>query len=314
MLLAEQRALRQRLVLGTIGMGAMALGGWMVIAAGSAAAAGLAVGAAAAEGTAATATASGVTAASVALWGTGTSTVVASSAAVAAASSVAGGAAVGGAAAGAGTAASLALFGALAAGGAAAGGVAQHFAAAQAAQAVPCLGARVATALLPTLEVQQVLDSEADGPAYQDVIFWPEPQEGAADGAPPWRILYVGDFRGRLPHGRGRLFWEATQMEALIGEFEDGRIKSGVFLSERQIVLGNMRVTECGGLKVSGFQPETLYRPEDLCAICFEMPTLLAEGVVMAPCFHGMVCRGCMELSVSCPICQTPVECLKRIC
>ncbi|CAE7800433.1 unnamed protein product [Symbiodinium sp. CCMP2592] len=47
-----------------------------------------------------------------------------------------------------------------------------------------------------------------EGKVYEDTLVDP------AGGA-----IYIGEFVGEVPHGRGRLFWSSTNYEAFIGRF-----------------------------------------------------------------------------------------------
>ncbi|CAE7758905.1 unnamed protein product, partial [Symbiodinium pilosum] len=61
-----------------------------------------------------------------------------------------------------------------------------------------------------------------EGKVYEDTLIDPD---GAA--------IYIGEFVGEVPHGRGRLFWSSTNYEAFIGRFKNGVPREGVFLNEK---------------------------------------------------------------------------------
>eukprot|EP00401_Gymnodinium_catenatum_P038631 CAMPEP_0117508460 /NCGR_PEP_ID=MMETSP0784-20121206/26963_1 /TAXON_ID=39447 /ORGANISM="" /LENGTH=694 /DNA_ID=CAMNT_0005304021 /DNA_START=105 /DNA_END=2190 /DNA_ORIENTATION=+ len=86
-----------------------------------------------------------------------------------------------------------------------------------------CLGARRAVEAIITSTAKSIQNSRVqDGEPYEDYILWP----GSED-----RVLYVGQFKDKAPHGIGRLFWKDTQIESFVGEFELGHLKEGVFIS-----------------------------------------------------------------------------------
>lgn len=174
-----------------------------------------------------------------------------------------------------------------------------------------CMGAKCALEQITEPTCQDVQASEyRDGKMYNDFLMWP----GADD-----RVLYVGQFKGRLPHGSGRLFWKDTQYESFVGIFAEGSIQEGIFINQNQVVVGRLKEqegTEGGGarrLAVSGFQPEAMYDPNEPCVICLERPTILMEGRVMVPCHHGCVCSECFKNLRECPMCRELVNGHARI-
>jgi hypothetical protein len=166
-----------------------------------------------------------------------------------------------------------------------------------------CRGARFAAENIEVPTANMVYASEDDeGKPYEDIVLWPDTTD---------RVLYVGQFKGKTPHGSGRIFWKDTQFEAFVGSFLNGKAVEGVFISKRQVVIGHLRIHENGDgrveLEVSGFQPEAMYDPNEPCVICLENPTMLTEGRVMAPCHHGCVCVACLNGLSECPLCRTTI-------
>uniref|UniRef100_A0A7R9ZZT9 RING-type domain-containing protein n=1 Tax=Pyrodinium bahamense TaxID=73915 RepID=A0A7R9ZZT9_9DINO len=175
-----------------------------------------------------------------------------------------------------------------------------------------CLGAGRALDAMETPDAEAIRESEAeDGKPYQDFLMWPDSEE---------HVLYAGQFRGKLPHGTGRLFWKETQVESFVGEFRWGRLREGVFISKHQAAIGRLREVEeesSGSearLVVAGFQPESAYDPTEPCAICLERPSILTEGRVMVPCHHGCVCSPCLPGVSECPLCRAQVSGTVRVC
>jgi len=89
-----------------------------------------------------------------------------------------------------------------------------------------------------------------DGTTYEDTLI-------RDDGSP----LYVGDFRGSRPEGRGRLFWPSTNYEAFIGEFVGGFPRDGTFFDERGFFVAQARLGDSGRLELlPGLQPDDIAR------------------------------------------------------
>jgi len=176
------------------------------------------------------------------------------------------------------------------------------------AQSIGCHGANKAIESVPRLTPEAIKASEkSDDQRYTDILLWPEGPDAEM------KVLYVGDFAGKLTHGHGRLFWRDTQMECFIGEFSNGHILEGLFINEFGIPVGRLRKGESGGLVVTGFQPDSLFDPFEPCAICLEKPSILSEGSVLTPCMHGCVCASCLLDIHQCPMCREPVTGSARI-
>jgi len=236
----------------TIGVGSLALGGWMAYAA--CAARGVAV--------AAVGAGSGQLFTSSAMAGAfGGSAGMVSSVATASAVFASSGAAAAGTAAAAGAPCVLFAAGAIMVGGAASlgGGIAAFVIGGQivaTAAGVGCVGAHAAVKAIELPTSASVAASEKEGgEPYQDILMWRDSSRN---------VLYVGQFRGKVPNGTGRLFWEDTQTESFVGEFADGRIKEGYFISKRMVVIGRLKHEVPADEKemrlvVDGLQPEALY-------------------------------------------------------
>ena len=89
------------------------------------------------------------------------------------------------------------------------------------------VGATGAGAQMARLKVPAASAVNSGAP-YTDYLLWP------GDGG---AVLYVGQFRDRVPHGEGRLFWRDTQHEAFIGSFEDGLPVTGTFISRHEVAI-----------------------------------------------------------------------------
>lgn len=173
------------------------------------------------------------------------------------------------------------------------------------AKGVGCRGATAAVEVVTEPTVDTIKQSEKlEKDPYKDILMWPDSE---------MKVLYVGEFRGKVPHGFGRLFWQSTQVESFIGEFAEGGLVEGLFINEMGIPIGRLRAGESSDLIIAGFQPESLFNPSEPCAVCLERPSILTEGSVLTPCQHGCVCRVCLQEIDSCPICREAVIGISRV-
>merc|ERR1712151_967157 len=96
--------------------------------------------------------------------------------------------------------------------------------------------------------------------SYKDILHYEDgdPNDG--------KVLYIGEFKGDLANGKGRLFWKDTQYEAFIGEFCDGLPVDGIFLNRAGFYIARMKRKNVDVLpddpeyietwELSGFQPD----------------------------------------------------------
>ncbi|CAE7901350.1 unnamed protein product, partial [Symbiodinium microadriaticum] len=91
-----------------------------------------------------------------------------------------------------------------------------------------------------------------EGKVYEDTLVDP------AGGA-----IYIGEFVGEVPHGRGRLFWSSTNYEAFIGSFKKGMPREGVFLNEKGFCVARCKVSADGIVSVSETTDEEFTEAEE---------------------------------------------------
>eukprot|EP00439_Symbiodinium_sp_Y106_P056738 s1135_g7.t7 len=91
-----------------------------------------------------------------------------------------------------------------------------------------------------------------EGKVYEDTLVDP------AGGA-----IYIGEFVGEVPHGRGRLFWSSTNYEAFIGRFKNGMPREGSFLNEKGFCVARCKVSADGIVSVSETTDEELTEAEE---------------------------------------------------
>merc|ERR1712096_494725 len=85
-------------------------------------------------------------------------------------------------------------------------------------------------------------DDIIGGESYRDTLK-------SADGD----MLYIGEFVGRQPHGKGHAFWPLEQSDALLGRFINGKFVEGFIIDDLGVVVGHFRV-EDGAAVVDGWQ------------------------------------------------------------
>jgi len=166
--------------------------------------------------------------------------------------------------------------------------------------AVDAQGAQAALEKLKQENTEIVASHVQAGKKYKDVLM-------DCSGN---KVLYVGEFRYKRPHGKGRLFWPSTQYEAFIGDFESGEPKKGNFLNEHGFFVGHME-RAFGGWAPHGFQADDPTDP-GLCSVCLDRPSMQVEQKFFQPCGHGQVCTVCAASLNECPLCREPVESIGR--
>lgn len=120
------------------------------------------------------------------------------------------------------------------------------------------------------------------------------------------KVLYIGEFRYKQPHGLGRLFWPSTQYEAFIGDFECGQPTQGIFLNELGFFVGHVKKV-LGQWTVSGYQADDPSESTGVCNICFERPSMQTEQRIFSPCGHGHACTQCAKDLSECPTCRSVI-------
>lgn len=163
--------------------------------------------------------------------------------------------------------------------------------------AVDAVGVKIALERLTAAQEQVVASQVEKAKSYQDVKLFTSDKQ---------KVLYIGQFKKRLPHGTGRLFWERTQYEAFIGRFVDGNPMEGIFLNEEGFYIGNMKFSS-GSWEVSGYQADELSEDGAICIVCMHRPSLQAEQKIFSPCGHGNVCSRCAKPLRTCPTCGVEI-------